>query len=139
MLQETEAAAENAVSEKDGALIADIKRRISELNRKYGGGFYLFTRRRTMDDGRGKYSGFERKRGAILALAELLCGEKTELCVSEGDADFLSGARYILTLDSDTVPSPGSVRELVGAMEHPLNKAVLDRENGIVTKRIVKR
>ena len=43
------------------------------LNRKYGGGFYLFLRPRTFDgDG---YSGFERKRGALTELAKLLCGQ----------------------------------------------------------------
>ena len=118
---------------EDKAIIAAAKRAIDALNQKYGGGFYLFTRERTLDEGRGKYSGFERKRGALLELAKLMCGDKSELNTRCGDAYFLRSARYILTLDGDTVPSPGSVRELLGAMLHPMNLPVLDRERGLVT------
>lgn len=100
---------------EDKAIIAAAKRAINALNQKYGGGFYLFTRERTLDEGRGKYSGFERKRGALLELAKLMCGDKSELNTRCGDAQLLRSARYILTLDGDTVPSPGSVRELIGA------------------------
>ena len=118
---------------EDKAIIAAAKRAIDALNQKYGGGFYLFTRERTLDEGRGKYSGFERKRGALLELAKLMCGDKSELNTRCGDAQLLRSARYILTLDGDTVPSPGSVRELIGAMLHPMNLPVLDRERGLVT------
>lgn len=118
---------------EDKAIIAAAKRAINALNQKYGGGFYLFTRERTLDEGRGKYSGFERKRGALLELAKLMCGDKSELNTRCGDAQLLRSARYILTLDGDTVPSPGSVRELIGAMLHPMNLPVLDRERGLVT------
>lgn len=41
---------------EDKAIIAAAKRAIDALNQKYGGGFYLFTRERTLDEGRGKYS-----------------------------------------------------------------------------------
>ncbi len=118
---------------EDEAVISAAARAIDELNRKYGGGFYLFTRRRTLDSGRGKFSGFERKRGALLALARLLRGQKSELSTVSGNAELLRSARYILTLDGDTVPSPGSVRELIGAMLHPMNAPVLDRERGLVS------
>ncbi len=118
---------------EDKAIIAAAQCAIDALNRKYGGGFYLFTRERTLDEGRGKYSGFERKRGALLELAKLMCGDKSELNTRCGNAQLLRSARYILTLDGDTVPSPGSVRELIGAMLHPMNLPVLDRERGLVT------
>lgn len=118
---------------EDKAIIAAAQCAIDALNQKYGGGFYLFTRERTLDEGRGKYSGFERKRGALLELAKLMCGDKSELSTRCGDAQLLRSARYILTLDGDTVPSPGSVRELIGAMLHPMNLPVLDRERGLVT------
>ena len=116
----------------DEAVILAAARVIDELNRKYGGGFYLFTRRRMLDSGRGKYSGLERKRGALLSLAGFLRGQRSELNTVSGDAELLRSTRYILTLDGDTVPSPGSVRELIGAMLHPMNAPVLDRERGLV-------
>lgn len=117
----------------DEAIISAAARAVDKLNEKYGGGFYLFTRRRTLDPGRGKFSGFERKRGALLALAGLICGRKSELKTVSGDTELLRSAQYILTLDGDTVPSPGSVCELIGAMLHPMNTPVLDRERGLVT------
>ena len=47
----------------DAALIQEVKRFVEELNRKYGGGFYLFLRQRSFDG--EEWSGFERKRGAL--------------------------------------------------------------------------
>ena len=125
--------ADTAVTEKDAELISAAVSAVKALNEKYGGGFYLFTRHRSEDRGRGKFCGFERKRGAVLALARLLCGRGTSLSVAVGDAEALRGTRYIITLDSDTTPTPGSLTELIGAMEHPLNKPVLDAERGVVT------
>jgi len=123
-----------AVTEKDGAIIASAKESIEALNKKYGGGFYLFLRPRTEDKKRHRYEGFERKRGAVLALSKLLMGEESELNIAAGDAHALNGTRFIITLDSDTRPYPDSLTELIGAMLHPLNAPVLDTERGIVTE-----
>lgn len=124
--------ADAPTTDRDEELISAAAEAIDVLNSKYGVGFFLFTRPRTEDAGRGKFSGHERKRGAVLALAELLIGEKSELRVSAGSRKSLAGTRFILTLDSDTAPTPDSIAELVGAMLHPLNRAVLDREKGCV-------
>ncbi len=117
---------------EDTDIICSAADEIARLNEKYGGGFYLFTRPRTEDPGRGKFSGFERKRGALLCLAKFICGEESELEVSSGNLTVLEGARFIITLDSDTTPAPGSLSELVGAIMHPLNAPVLDLEHGCV-------
>lgn len=122
-----------AVTGADSALISSAVRAIDTLNEKYGGGFYLFTRSRTEDYSRGKFCGFERKRGAVKALAEILCDKNSELRISAGDAEALRGTKYIITLDSDTNPTPESLRELIGAIMHPLNRPVLDRDNACVT------
>lgn len=50
-------------------------RAVEELNDKYGGGFFLFCRRRTLRERDGVWAGFERKRGALLSLARLLRGD----------------------------------------------------------------
>lgn len=121
--------ASTVVTDKDAAVIAALKTEIAALNLRYGGGFFLFTRSRVeLSDGR--YGGHERKRGAVLALSELLCGKSGELYVAAGDTDALSGTRYIITLDADTSPAPDSVRELIAAMLHPQNRCVLDRALG---------
>ena len=121
-----------AVTDNDAALIRSAVSAVSKLNERYGGGFYLFTRPRTEDTSRHRFCGFERKRGAVLALAAMLCGKKSELTVSAGDIEALAGAKYIITLDSDTNPTPDSLCELIGAITHPLNAPKLDRENACV-------
>ncbi len=117
----------------DAAVISAAQDAVDGLNEKYGGGFYLFSRSRQYSRSDKKWFGRERKRGALLALARLLsCGE-SERSVLSGDPAALSGARYIITLDADTRLTPGTARELVGAMLHPLNKPVIDSKKGVVT------
>ena len=124
--------AKTAVTQRDGALAAAAMESIERLNEKYGGGFYLFMRSRSEDKRLHRFSGFERKRGAVLALAKLLTGGESRLRIAAGDAAALQGTRFIITLDSDTRPYPDSLTELIGAMLHPLNAPELDRERGIV-------
>ena len=123
-----EAQAETAPG--DESLLHAAKAGIEALNERYGGGFYLFTRPRSFD-GR-VWTGFERKRGALLALAALCAGEESALSVT-GDPVPLRSVRFLLTLDSDSVLSPGSASELIGAMLHPMNRPRLDEETGLVT------
>ncbi|MGI5976095.1 MAG: GH36-type glycosyl hydrolase domain-containing protein [Candidatus Limivicinus sp.] len=114
---------------EDEALIRPVREAVSRLNRKYGGRFYLFTRKRSYDG--EAYTGSERKRGAIIELAKLLCDRESALEVT-GEKDALIGTRYILTLDSDTRIYPGSAGQLIGAMLHPLCRPVIDRKHGLV-------
>ena len=102
----------------DEALIQNARDCVERLNKKYGGGFYLFLRPRVFD-GEG-YSGFERKRGALTELAKLLTGENSALTVV-GDREALRDTRYIISLDADTRVFPGALGQLIGAALHPLN------------------
>ena len=122
--------ADSADTDADEALIRPVREAVMRLNRKYGGRFYLFTRPRRFDGER--YTPHERKRGAILELAKLLCDEESELEVT-GEKDALGGTRYILTLDSDTRIYPGAAGELIGAMLHPLCRPVIDARTHTVT------
>jgi len=92
----------------DEAIISAAAAEINALNAKYGGGFYLFTREREFDGER--WSGHERKRGALLELAKLLLDRESALHVT-GDRDFLAATKYIITLDSDTRIYPGAAGE----------------------------
>ena len=107
---------------EDEALLREAREAVEALNRKYGGGFTLFTRERSFDG--QSWCGHERKRGALLELAKLLCGESSALSV-DGDREALRGARYILSLDADTRVYPGALGELIGAALHPLNRPEL--------------
>ncbi len=123
--------AETETAPGDEAVLSAARAGIQALNARYGGGFYLFTRPRSFDGRR--WTGFERKRGALLELARLCCGETSVLTVT-GDADALRGTRYLLTLDGDTRLFPGAAGKLIGAMLHPLNRPEVDERRGVVTR-----
>lgn len=116
----------------DPAILRAARTEIEALNARYGGRFYLFTRERVQTPN-GKWCAWERKRGALLRLAQLLCGEAGALHCAAGDAAALRGTAYLLTLDADTRLTPGAARALVGAMLHPLNRPVVDARRGVVT------
>ena len=116
----------------DEAILHAAHTEIEALNARYGGRFYLFTRERVQTPD-GKWSAWERKRGALLRLAQLLCGEADAMHCAAGDAAALRGTAYLLTLDADTRLTPGAARALVGAMLHPLNRPVVDAQRGVVT------
>ena len=116
----------------DPAILRAARTEIEALNARYGGRFYLFTRERTRTPD-GNWCAWERKRGALLRLTQLLCGEADAMHCAAGDAAALRGTAYLLTLDADTRLTPGAARALVGAMLHPLNRPVVDAQRGVVT------
>ena len=112
----------------DEALLRQARDTVEDLNRRYGGGFYLFTRERSFDG--ESWCGHERKRGALLELARLLGGEPSALEVV-GDRAALAGTRFILSLDADTRAAPGVFGELIAAALHPLNAPRLDPDGTV--------
>lgn len=122
--------ADAEITDKDEAALRAARDGVSALNRRYGGGFYLFARPRHFDG--ESWCGYERKRGALIELSRLLGDMKNELIVT-GERDALIGIKYILTLDSDTRIYPGSVGRLIGAALHPLCKPVIDHDRHIVS------
>ena len=117
----------------DPAILRAARAEIAALNARWGSRFYLFTRKRVPTPD-GKWSAWERKRGALLELARLVLDRPGALQCAAGDAAGLSGTVYLLTLDADTRLTPGAARALVGAMLHPLNRAVVDAQRGVVTR-----
>ncbi|MBZ5515479.1 MAG: glycosyl transferase [Acidobacteriia bacterium] len=110
---------------------------IEELNGKYAGkgqgSFFLFHRRRIFNPKEGTWMGWERKRGKLLDLNNLLRGQSDCFPVTAGDLSILPQVRYVITLDSDTELPRGTAHRLVGALAHPLNRAVIDpRTNTVV-------
>src|SRR5260370_12828368 len=78
--------------------------------------------------------GWERKRGKLQEFNWLLRGARnTSFVVQTADASFMSGIRYVITLDSDTQLPRDVARKLVGAAIHPLNRAILDPSVNRVT------
>jgi hypothetical protein len=113
-------------------------RLINELNKNYAGepygGFYLFHRHRVYNPREGSWMGWERKRGKLLDLNQLLRGVYDPFPVKTGDMSRLPHIRYVLTLDSDTELPRSSAQRLIGTIAHPLNEALIDPELNIVTE-----
>ncbi len=120
-------------SPEDEKYISSAKNAVDELNVKYGGGFFFFVRERRFNKADNCYSAWERKRGAITELALLLSDENLSLHALAGNHLSLRGVRYIMTLDEDTRLTPGTAKELIGAMLHPLNTPVIDESSKMVT------
>ncbi len=118
-------------------LVSLAVRLIDELDERYrgerGGRFALFHRHRIFNARQGVWMGWERKRGKLLDLNKYLEGAFDAFPVKAGGVDAVRHARYIITLDSDTQLPRGTAANMVGAMAHPLNQAVIDPERRIVT------
>lgn len=117
---------------EDKTYISNAASEINRLNSQYGGGFFLFTRGRQYNTPDGRFTAWERKRGAILELCRFLRGRKTGLQCVAGETGALQDTYYVITLDSDTRLNAGSACELVGAALHPLNKPVVDENRGLI-------
>jgi cyclic beta-1,2-glucan synthetase len=120
-------------------LVTLAVRLITELNDRYQGQkkfgrFVLLHRHRVFNARQGVWMGWERKRGKLLDLNKLLMGHFDAFPVKAGDTSVLSRVRYIITLDSDTQLPRGTAHAMVGAMMHPLNRAIIDPERRIVTE-----
>ena len=110
---------------------------INGLNARYagkGGGFYLLHRHRIFNARQGVWMGWERKRGKLLDLNKFIRGDFDSFPVKIGDLETLRSVRYVITLDSDTQLPRGSAHAMIGAMTHPLNRAVIDPDSRIVTE-----
>ncbi len=109
---------------------------IEKLNVRYAregtGSFTLLHRHRIYNPREGVWMGWERKRGKLLDFNRLIRGEYDSFAVKAGDISVLSQIRYVITLDSDTELPRGTAYRLVGAMAHPLNRAIVDPEGNIV-------
>ena len=112
-------------SDKSG--IRALKRLIDSLNEKHGGGFLVAVRDRVYSPTENLYTGYERKRGAIITLARYLKDKNDNgFSVVYGDSKGLGKTEYILALDSDTRICFEAVSKLVAAARHPLNIPVID-------------
>src|SRR5229473_3093249 len=124
-----EPAEENALVD----LCADLIRGLNEKYRGKGmGSFFMLHRHPLYNPREGFWMGWERKRGKLMDLNNLLCGQFDSFPVKVGNLSVLPSIRFVITLDSDTELPRGSARRMVGALAHPLNQAIIDPEKGVV-------
>ena len=116
-------------------LVSDL---IEALNRKYESAgsnlFFLFHRPRVWNPSERLWMGYERKRGKLGAINELLrSGSRAAFSRIVGDPAILAHIRFVITLDTDTVLARDSARKFAAAMSHPLNRACRDKVTGRIT------
>ena len=119
-------------------LAKDCAELIDALNAKYvpegKGSFFLFHRHRSYNKSEGIWMGWERKRGKLLDFNNLLLGASDNFPVKAGNLSILPNVKYVITLDLDTQLPRDAARRLVGAIAHPLNKAVVDAATNTVVE-----
>jgi cyclic beta-1,2-glucan synthetase len=126
----------------DDELLKAAVEGIANLNRRHGpmpGGddrFLVFHRKRLWNEREHKWMGWERKRGKLHELNQLLRGSTaTTFVPTDGRApETIPGVRYVITLDADTRLPRGTAARLVGTMAHPLNRPRFSPAEGRVVE-----
>ena len=122
----------NEITPEDVEIIEKTEAAVEKLNKKYGRNiFYYAQRKRSYLRGKKKFAGRERKRGALLDFCALFRGEADAFMhVTKGMPQEI---KYVITLDADTELSRDAAVKMVGAMEHPLNRPLVDSATNTVT------
>ncbi len=126
----------------DDELLAVAMDGVARLNKIHGPTpagderFLLLHRRRVWNKSESKWMGWERKRGKLRELNQLLRGgvETTYLPLDGRPPQVPEGVRYVITLDADTRMPRGVACRLVGTMAHPLNQPRFSVRDGRVVE-----
>ena len=124
----------------DDELLAAATDGISHLNKRHGpapgGGdrFFLFHRKRVWNECQQGWMGWERKRGKLHELNQLLRGSANTTFIATGGRlpEAAPNVRYVITLDADTRLPRGAAARLVGTIAHPLNRPIFSAREGRV-------
>ncbi|NTW72830.1 MAG: glycosyl transferase, partial [Eubacteriaceae bacterium] len=130
---------ENSTNKEDKSVLAEAFSGIRALNLKYANQekdiFYFYNRLRTFNENDNTWTGWERKRGALMEFNEMLLGsQETSFSSFSNMVLPTANIKYIITLDADTVLPLGMAKKMIGTMAHPLNIPIIDEEKGIVTE-----
>ena len=128
--------AEQEVVPEDEHLLIMARQGVEALNEKYCDGiFFLFPRLRRWDSKEETWRGYERKRGILGELNSLLRGgSENSFSMIVGDESILTGIKYVITVDEDTMMPYNSARILVETMAHPLNHPRFDEKKQYVAE-----
>jgi cellobiose phosphorylase len=123
----------------DAAILEAATEGVRALNARYApatqDAFYLFHRPRRWNPREGVWMGWERKRGKLAEFNRFVLGAaEGAFSVTVGDVGPIRSVRYVITLDADTSLPPDAAPLLVGALAHPLNRAVYDAGLGRVIR-----
>lgn len=116
---------------EDDAIVQSAMAGVRGLNALHAPGeppvFFVLHRARQWNPAQGVWMAWERKRGKLSQFNQRLRGEAADAfsAVSAG-VDRLRAVKYVITLDADTVLPPDAATSLIGALAHPLNRAVFE-------------
>ncbi|MDT7835072.1 GH36-type glycosyl hydrolase domain-containing protein [Aquabacterium sp. OR-4] len=135
--------ADQAEQPADAALLGQAAQAVQQLNARQPAPpgepprFLLLHRPRQWSETEQRWIGWERKRGKIEQLVQLLAAP------ADAGAPFVDlgaisrphpGTRHLLSLDADTDLPPGRLLELMGVALHPLNRPRVDmRQRRVVS------
>ena len=125
--------ADTEILPEDAYLLEILQNKIIGLNEKYGAEnnsfFFLFHRPRTWDEKENKWMGYERKRGKLSQLNDILRGKgKDNFTAIIANESLFAAIKYVITLDTDTKLPRDAAWKMVGTIAHPLNKALYSEE-----------
>ncbi len=118
---------------EDNMLLQTVQNKIVALNKKYNRDsndtFFLFHRPRKWNKTEKKWMGYERKRGKLGQLNQLIqSGDPHDFLVIIGDEKIYRSVKFIITLDTDTQLPRDAAKKMVGTLAHPLNRAVFSEK-----------
>ncbi len=111
-----------------------------KLNKKYKKDLFFFLyRKRFWNEHENSYLGYERKRGALIQFNQVLLHKMSKKdqdywYFANTLGDFKEDIRYVITLDQDNRLVLNTALNLVGAMAHPMNHPILNKEGTKVIK-----
>ena len=125
--------ADQQILAEDKMLLQTVQNKITALNKKYdrtlNDTFFLFHRPRKWNTTEKKWMGYERKRGKLGELNQLIQGkENHDFLVITGDEKTYRSVKFIITLDTDTQLPRDAAKIMVGTLAHPLNRAVFSEK-----------
>ena len=123
----------------DRTLLLAAQNKIRELNKKYeresNDTFFLFHRPRKWNKKEKLWMGYERKRGKLAELNQLVEGKDGhDFLAIIGDENIYTSVKFIITLDTDTQLPRDAAWKMVGTLAHPLNHAVFSEKKKRVTE-----
>lgn len=125
----------------DSQILQEMENNINSLNERYssqyGDKFFTLHRKREWNSSEHRWMGWERKRGKLEQFNHLLCHPNDDHSFHFVYGNFQKNlaqnpVKFVVTLDADTRTPPGSIKELLRVASHPLNRAVIDQDLGIV-------
>ncbi len=125
--------AASAQTDHDAELVGLAVAGIERLNGLYPSSpFILLHRPRLWNASEEKWMGWERKRGKLHELNQLILGQAPKSMFAAAGV-LPPGIQFVLTLDADTRLPRDAARRLVGKLAHPLVRPYFDAKAGRVT------